>query len=213
MRHLYRSVILSIVYAVSFTAVAQHDSSGSGDISVPDVRNKVFKGSYRTVIDGDTVRMIVFNEINVFPPLKFKNKKEEEFYQKTVRDVRKALPYAKLITETLLETYEYLETFDTTEQRNQYIKDMESEVFDQYKPQLKRLTKSQAQILVKLIQRETDQSGYDILKAYLGSVRATFWQGFGRLFGVNLKAKYRPDTNRKDAIIERVASLIEQGQL
>lgn len=68
-------------------------------------------------------------------------------------------------------------------------------------------------MLVKLIQRETNQSGYDILKAFLGSFRATFWQGFGKLFGVNIKGSYKPEKDRNDAIIERVATLVEQGQL
>lgn len=175
---------------------------------------KVYRGKYHTVTaEGDTVLVLVFNEITVFPPLKFKNKKQEEFYWRTVRDVRKALPYARLITETLLETYEYIETLPTQQERERYLKQMEGAVFEQYKPALKKFTKSQAKMLVKLIRRQTDQSGYDILKAFLGSFRATFWQGFGRLFGVNLKGDYRPDKNSDDAIIERVATLIEQGQL
>lgn len=95
-----------------------------------------------------------------------------------MRDVKKALPYAKLICETLMETYEYLLTFDSPQEREKYLKDMEDEVFDQYKPQLKKFTRSQARMLVKLIQRETNQSGYDILKAYLGSARATFLARF-----------------------------------
>jgi hypothetical protein len=90
---------------------------------------------------------------------------------------------------------------------------MEGAVFEQYKPVLKKFTKSQAQMLVKLIQRETSQSSYNILKAFLGSFRASFWQTFGKLFGVNLKAQYRPEKDEKDAIIERVCVLIEQGQL
>ena len=104
-----------------------------------------------------------------------------------MRDVKKALPYAKLICETLIETYEYIETFPTQQEREQYLKEMESSVFNQYKPVLKKFSRNQARMLVKLIQRETDQSGYEILKAFLGSFRATFWQGFGRLFGVSLK--------------------------
>ena len=86
-------------------------------------------------------------------------------------------------------------------------------MFKQYKPVLKKFTKSQAKMLVKLIRRQTDQSGYDILKAFLGSFRATFWQGFGKLFGVNLKGDYRPDSDENDAIIERVVIAVEQGQL
>lgn len=152
-------------------------------------------------------------EITVFPPLVFKNKKEEEFYWKTVRDVKKTLPYAKLICSTLLETYEYIETFPTQKEREDYLKQMEGELFKQYKPALKKFTKSQAQVLVKLIRRETNQSSYNIIKAFLGSFRAGFWQTFGRLFGVNLKGDFKPKTDRNDAIIERIAVGVEFGQL
>lgn len=185
------------------------------DISNPGSgMQKVFRGKYHTVTpEGDTVLVVIFNEITVYPPMKFKDKKQEEFYWRTVRDVKRTLPYAKLICETLLETYEYIETFPTQKERERYLKEMEGAVFEQYKPVLKRFSKNQARMLVKLIQRETNQSGYDILKAFLGSFRATFWQGFGRLFGVNLKGKYSPATDAADAIIERVCVQVEQGQL
>lgn len=207
--------------AVSQAAVVEDDEAAlappPGAKSVDDPGNgmrKVFRGKYHTVTpEGDTVLVVIFNEITVYPPLKFKNKKQEEFYWRTVRDVKKTLPYAKLICQTLLETYEYIETFPTQKEREQYLKEMEGAVFEQYKPVLKRFSKNQARMLVKLIQRETNQSGYDILKAFLGSFRATFWQGFGRLFGVNLKGKYQPDRDEKDAIIDRVCVLVEQGQL
>lgn len=173
------------------------------------------RGRYHTIDEatGDSVLMIVLRDVTVYPPLKFKNKKQEKFYWRTVRDVRKALPYAKLIYATLIETYEYIETFPTQKEREDHLKAMEKEVFNQYKPALKKFTKSQAKMLVKLINRETNQSSYNILKAFLGSFRATFWQTFGRLFGVNLKTGWDPDHNKEDAIIERVAVLIEQGQL
>lgn len=184
------------------------------DVEVSSARQKVFKGKYHRITEeGDTVIVLVFNEITIFPPTKFKNKKQEEFYWRTVRDVRKALPYAKLICETLLETYEYIETFPTQKEREKYLKEMEGEVFKQYKPVLKQFTKNQARVLVKLIQRETNQSGYDILKAFLGTFRAGFWQTFGRFFGVNLKGQYTPDKDENDAIIERICILIEQGNL
>lgn len=204
--------IAALIGAIAaYGAPQQPDDSGGAELK--RVRHKVFRGKYHTVIDGDTVMMLVFNEIDVYPPLRFKNKKEEEFYWRTVRDVRKALPYAKLIAETLTETYEYLQTFESEKERKAYLKEMEGEVFNQYKPALKRFTKGQAKILVKLIGRETNQSGYDILKAFLGTTRAVFYHGFGKLFGVNINGKYRPDKNKEDATIERIATLIEQGQL
>lgn len=171
------------------------------------------RGYYYTEIDGEEVKMIVLNDVSVFPPLKFKNKKQEEFYWRTVRDVKKTLPYAKLICETLLETYEYIETFPTKKERDDYLHRMEGAIFKQYKPVLKTFTKSQAQVLIKLIKRETNQSGYSIIKAFLGTFRAGFWQTFGRFFGVNLKGDYHPEKDEKDAIIERVAVAVELGQL
>ena len=206
------AIIAAFIAAIAaYGAPQQPDDTGGAELK--RVRQKVFRGKYHTVIDGDTVLMLVFNEIDVYPPLRFKNKKEEEFYWRTVRDVRKALPYAKLIAETLTETYEYLQTFESEKERKAYLKEMEGEVFNQYKPALKRFTKGQAKILVKLIGRETNQSGYDILKAFLGTTRAVFYHGFGKLFGVNINGKYRPDKNKEDATIERIATLIEQGQL
>ena len=193
--------------AVLLTKTRTVDNPGTG-------RQSVFRGKYHTITEeGDTVLVLVFNDIVVFPKLKFKNKSQEKFYWRTVRDVKKALPYAKLICETLLETYEYIETFPTQAEREKYLKEMEGAIFEQYKPALRKFTKSQARMLVKLIQRETNQSGYDIVKAFLGSFRATFWQGFGRLFGVNLKGQYNPAKNSNDAIIERVCVAVEQGQL
>ena len=144
---------------------------------------------------------------------KTQNKKEEEFYWRTVRDVRKTLPYAKLICSTLLETYEYLETFETKKEKEQYLKQFEKEVFKQYKPVMKTFTRSQGRMLCKLINRETDQTSYNIVKAFLGSFRAGFWSTFGRFFGVNMKNAYKPDTDATDAMIERICVRIEQGSL
>lgn len=177
----------------------------------PSARMKAVKGYYYTVEDGEDVKMIVLNPVTVYPPLKFKNKKEEEFYWKTVRDVKKTLPYAKLICETIVETYEYIETFPTQKEREEHLKGMEKDVFKQYKPVLKKFTKGQATMLIKLIKRETNQSSYNILKAFLGSFRAGFWQTFGRLLGVNLKTDFKPEKDSKDAIIERVAVSVELG--
>lgn len=211
MKHILLTFILAALASVAAMAeepalLELPEDPGTGRIPYA-------KGYYRTVIDGEEVKMIVLNDVTVFPPLVFKDKKQEEFYWRTLRDVRKTLPYAKLVCETLLETYEYIETFPTQKERDDYLKRMEDAIFKQYKPVLKTFTKSQAQVLVKLIKRETNQSGYSIIKAFLGSFRAGFWQTFGRFFGVNLKGDYRPDKDSNDAIIERIAVGIELGTL
>lgn len=199
-----------LFFCLIFPALSQEEAS-----ELPNVQNKTYKGYYyfHTVEDGDSTLMLVLNPITCFPEEKFKNKKQEEFFWRTVRDVKKALPYAKLIAATLIETYEYIETLPTKEEREDHLKAMEDALFKQYKPELKRFSRKQARILVKLIYRETNQPTYGIIKAFLGSFRATFWQAFGKLFGVSLKAEWKPDKDPNDAMIERICIRIEQGTL
>ena len=180
----------------------------------PKLKVKYVKGYYRFVDEyGDTCRMTILRDVVVYPPLKFKNKKQEEFYWRTVRDVRKTLPYAKLAFSTLCETYEYIQTIPDKKEREKHLKNLEKDIFERYKPVIKTFTKGQGKVLLKLITRETDQSSFNIVKAFLGSFRAGFWQTFGRFFGMNMKAGFHPDKNEEDAIIERIATLIEQGAL
>lgn len=177
-------------------------------------RSPHYKGySYRIDEQGDTILVLMLHEITCFPELRLKNKKEEDFYWRTVRDVRLTLPYAKLISETLIETYEYLQTFPTQKEREAYLKQIEKDLFNQYKPILRKFSKRQAKVLIKLVQRETNQSSYQIVKAFLGSFRAAFWQGFGKLFGVSLKSDFNPSKNQEDATIDRIATGIEEGWL
>ena len=216
MSALKRLLTLLIVIFLGFIpALAQDDPTPDDTSELGTGRLRAYVGEYHIIDEetGDSVLMVIIRDVRCFPPLKFKNKKEEQFYWRTVRDVRKALPYAHLICETLLETYEYIETVPTQEEREAYLKEMEGSLFKQYKPELKRFTRSQAKVLVKLIRRQTNQSSYDIVKAFLGGFRAGFWQMFGRLFGVSLKGKYNPSKDREDAIIERIACLIEDGRL
>lgn len=181
---------------------------------VQELRRNPYLG-YSWTIDeeGDTVAVIHLADLTVFPPIQFRNRNDEEFYWRTVRDVKLTLPYAKLVAETLIETYEYIETFATQQEREQYLKDMEKNIFEQYKPVFRRFSKRQAKVLIKLIQRETHQTSYEIVRAFLGSFRATFWQGFGRLFGVSLRSEFKPDTDRNDATLDRIARCVEQGTI
>lgn len=181
---------------------------------VPELKIQPFKGFYRFVDEyGDTVRMTVFKDVVVYPPMKFKNKKQEEFYWRTVRDVRKTLPYAKLAFETLTETYEYIQTIPDKKTREAHLKRLEKDIIDQYKPVVKKMTKGQGKILLKLITRETDQNSFHIVKAFLGTFKAGFYQAVGKIFGLNMKNSFNPEKNDEDAIIDRIATLIEQGQL
>ena len=181
-------------------------------IENPELKIQIYEGYYWAVIEGDTVKVIQMRPFYVYNELpKFKNKKQEKFYRKTVRDVKKTLPYAKLIYEILVETYQYMETLPDDEARQKHIEKMEDELFKQYKPILKKFTYSQGKMLIKLVNRECNQSSYEIIRAFLGSFRAGFWQTFGKLFGVTLKAEWDPEGKDKD--IERICVLVEQGML
>lgn len=193
---------------------AHANAQEAGEQGELRLKVKAYRG-YKYIVDeyGDTCRYTFIRDLNVFPPLKFKNKKQEEFYWRTVRDVRKTLPYAKLAFSALCETYEYIQTIPDKKERERHLKRLEKDIFEQYKPVVKHMTKNQGKVLLKLINRETDQSSFNIVKAFLGSFRAGFWQTFGRFFGMNMKAGFHPEKNKEDAMIERIATLIEQGAL
>lgn len=159
----------------------------------------------------DTIPHIVLQTIYVFPPIKFKSKRQEKFYWRTVRDVKKALPYAKIVGKMLAETNDTLMKMSSDKERKRYMKSLEKEIFNRYEGDMRHFTLSQGKMLIRLISRECNQSSYGLIRAYRGGFVAGFWQGFARLFGANLKEEFG-DTE-KDKIIERVILLVESGQL
>lgn len=208
----FGKIILFLLIAMLTPQIAfGQDESDQGELRL---KIKAYEG-YKHIVDeyGDTVRMTYIKNVTIYPPMKFKNKKEEEFYWRTVRDVKKTLPYAKLAFATLCETYEYIQTIPDKKDREKHLKSLEKDIFEQYKPAVKSMTKNQGKVMLKLINRETDQTSFNIVKAFLGSFRAGFWQTFGRFFGINMKAGFNPKKNKEDAIIDRIATLVEQGAL
>lgn len=186
---------------------------GSSESKAQSIRmNTLPEGYHRAYVEGnDTIAVFNLRDVYVFPPVKFRNKREEAKYWKLVRDVKKTLPYAKMVYETLIETYEYIETLPTEKEQQEHLKRMEKELFAQYKPELKKMTLSQGKLLIKLIDRECNQSSYHLVKAFLGSFRAGFWNLFAGMFGASLKTEYDP--KGKDALTERIVVLVESGAL
>ena len=159
---------------------------------------------------GDTVRSLILRDIYIYPPSTTQpSRSSDAQYQKLVRDVKKTLPYAKLIYNTLIETYEYMMTLPNEKARQAHLNQMESDLWAEYKPILMKLTLSQGKLLIKLVDRECNQSSYNILRAYLGSFRAGFWNLFAGMFGASLKTEWDPDG--KDAAAERVCQMVEMG--
>ena len=160
---------------------------------------------------NDSLTVVTLNDIYVYPPPVFKNSSEEEQYKKLIRDVKRTLPYAKIIYSTLIETYEYIMTLPTEKEREAHLKRMEKDLYAEYMPVLKKMSLSQGKLLIKLVDRECNQSSYDIVKAFLGPLRAGFWNFFAGIFGASLKTNWDP--TGKDAAAERVVELVEMGVL
>lgn len=95
--------------------------------------------------------------------------------------------------------------------RKQYLSQFEKDVFKKHEADLKKMSINQGILLLKLIDRECEQSSYDLKNIYRGSIIAFFWQGVARVFGSNLKDNY--DASDKDKMLERVILLVEAGQL
>lgn len=163
------------------------------------------------ITPNDTLIMGYIPEVTVFTPLRFKNDKERLEYTKLVRDIKKTLPYAKLVSANIIETYEFMETLPDKKSKQKHLESAQKYIMAEYKPKMKKLTKNQGKILVKLIDRQTNSSTYDIVKSVVGPLKATVYNTFAGLFGNNLKTKYDP--NGKDKMIERIVTEIEQGTL
>jgi len=159
----------------------------------------------------DTTLNFILPEIVCFAPMKFKNEKERMAYTKLVRDVKIAYPYARKVSESIVESYEMMLTYKTDKERQKFLEEVQKFMMDEYKPKMKKMTKNQGKILVKLIDRETNSSSYDIVKSLLGSFKAGFYNTFAKLFGNNLKTRYEPDGD--DWMIERIVVEIEQGNI
>ena len=163
------------------------------------------------IINNDTLPNINLREIIVLPPRTFKNRRQRIRYWRLVYNIKKAYPYSRIASERLFEMNDTLLTMKSKREQKRYIKKVQKEMFAKYKGQLKKLTITQGRILIKLVDRETDNTSYEIIKEYRGSFSAFFWQSIARMFGENLKTGYNPE--EEDKLIEDIVIRIQNGQL
>jgi hypothetical protein len=163
------------------------------------------------VLEKDTISNIKLPTYYVVSPRKFKTKKQEIKYTRLVRYVKTVYPYAKLAGEKLQKYDSILRATPNERERRKIMKKAEEELRNEYEGKLVKLTITQGKILVKLIDRETNHSSYNLLKELRGGVNAVLWQGIGRIFGYNLKVKYDP--KGEDYQIEQIVQLIEMGAI
>lgn len=172
---------------------------------VPMVRvGKVLQGR-------DSIQYVELNNIYVYPKPVFKNEKQRMAYNRLVYNIKKVLPIAKEVNKIIVETYEYLETLPNKKAKDEHMKLVEKSIKKEYTPRMKKLTYSQGKLLIKLVYRECNSSSYNLVQAFLGPVKAGFYQAFAWAFGASLKKDYDP--NGVDRLTERVVLQVESGQL
>lgn len=163
------------------------------------------------VIDGDTVPVKHLNTVLVVDERKFMSKREKAKWSRLQYNVKKVYPYAKLAGE-LLEKYKVpLDTITNDRERKKYFKLIEEELKAEFDDDLRKMTTTQGMILIKLIDRETQNTSYEIVQEFRGNLSAFFWQGISRMFGQDLKSRYDP--NGEDREIESIIVLIEAGMI
>ncbi len=163
-------------------------------------------------IDGnDTIPVIRLPEFVVFAPIEFKNAADERRFYRLVRNVKVVYPYAKIAGIKMREYELLLTTLSTDFEKKAAMKAAENDLRNQFEDDLRSFTVTQGWILLKLVDRETGNTTYEVVSEFRGKFRAFFWQSFARLFGFNLKVRYDPEGN--DFEIERIVRMIECGAI
>lgn len=166
----------------------------------------------KPIIEGtDTMWCYLLPELSVYPPLKFKSEKQRRAYNRLVYNIKKVLPLAQQVNSIIEETYTTLEQLPDTKSKDAHIRAVEHDIKEQYTPEMKKLTYSQGKLLIKLVDRECNQTSYEIVKAFFGPTKATFYQIFAWTFRASLKKEYQPEDD--DKLIERIVRQVETGQL
>ena len=163
------------------------------------------------IYQGDTIPVVHMRDVYIYSPPKFKNRRMEKEYWRNVRDIKKTLPIAREIRGLIIETYEYMQTLPDDKTRERHMKKVEKELMSTYTPRMKQLTLRQGKMLIKLVDRECNQTGYDLIIVFRGKFRATFYQAFAALFGASLKSGYDPEG--EDAELEEIIWLVENDIL
>lgn len=171
-------------------------------------------GRYRvlaTIVNGDTVPLVNMAPVDIVGPLSLEAAENLKAYMKLRRDVLKAYPYAKLASNELKFINDSLAKIPNEKARKQFVKMREKQMKADFEKDLRKLTLTQGRILIKLIDRETGSTSYELVKELRGSLQAFFWQGLAKLFGSNLKSEY--DSAGEDQKIEYIVQQIERGEL
>ncbi len=166
-----------------------------------------------TVYKGDTIPSYELYEVTIYGRRTFSAARKQRRYDKLTNNVIKMYPLALEVKAILVETYLYLQSLPDDKSKQEHIGAVEKGVWDQYLPVMKKCTLSQGKLLIKLIDRECNQTSYELINAFAGSFKARFYQTFAALFGATLKKEYDPQNDDEDAMIEEIIWMIDNDML
>jgi len=161
--------------------------------------------------DGITLPEVEIDEVNVTRRTGIKQRFQWWKYRRLVSNIKKVYPYSLVVREKFTQINDTLQYIQGERARKKFLRDFETDLFGEYEDDIRHMTLSQGKILIKLIDRETQNTSYQLIHDYRGTISALFWQGLARLFGSNLKDEYDP--YGEDYIIEKVIYEIEHGRL
>jgi hypothetical protein len=193
--------------AFMFGGFLNAQSPDATDITTPPAQG------YRTlaqVVDGDTLPLVNLNTVYVYTDLVFKTPQQYEMWTRTKFNVKKVYPYAILAAAKLKEYDNALAKIENEKLKKAFIKTCEKDLRAEFEDELKGLTVSQGKILMKLIDRESGKTTYDVVKQLRGAFQAAMWQTIARVFGHNMKVEY--DAAVEDIMVEKAVKLVESGQ-
>jgi len=161
--------------------------------------------------DGVTMPEVEIKEVTVIGRPRMERKSEFRRYERLISNIKRVYPYAVLVRKKLDQANEEMKIIPDERGRRNYIKNLEKDVFKEYEGDMRQMTITQGRLLIKLIDRETQNTSYELIRDYRGKFSAAFWQGIARIFGTNLKEEY--DAYGEDIIIELIIQDIEAGKL
>jgi hypothetical protein len=184
-------------------------------VTVAQVNSDTLLGVYHVLktatFDGQTYPLVELKEVIVVARMPRGVRFDYRRHARLVYNVRRVYPYAMLVRDEFGRINRLLETMPDEKAQRNFLQQYEKELFNAYEDDMKKLTFTQGKILIKLIDRETQVTSYDLIRQYRGKFSATFWQSIARIFGTSLKSSYDPAGD--DYLIEQVIREIEAGRL
>lgn len=158
------------------------------------------------IIAGDSIprEAIDLDEVIILKKLHFRSLEEKRRYLILRRKTRKVYPYAKLASDRLVQLNSRLDQIKSRHAQKKYTKIVQDYIEDEFSAELKKLTHTEGQILVKLIYRQTGVTAFDLVKDLKSGWRAFWYNTTASLFDISLKEEYHPESNEEDYLIEDI---------